>query len=128
MHCTQGTFSYLPPLSDEQIAAQVFYAIDNGWAVSIEYTDDPHPRNIYWEMWAPPMFDLKAPGPLLEDLARARAAHADSYIRISAFDARLGRQTTALSFIVNRPALERSIRVERMGGPDRQIRYTLIPQ
>ena len=26
---------------------------------SIEYTDDPHPRNTYWEMWGQPMFDLR---------------------------------------------------------------------
>ena len=30
--------------------------------VSVEYTDDPHPRNIYWEMWGMPMFDLKDAG------------------------------------------------------------------
>ena len=23
------------------------------------YTDDPHPRNTYWEMWGLPMFDIK---------------------------------------------------------------------
>ena len=26
---------------------------------SVEFTDDPHPRNVYWEMWGLPMFDLK---------------------------------------------------------------------
>ena len=25
--------------------------------MSLEYTDDPHPRNSYWEMWGHPMFD-----------------------------------------------------------------------
>jgi len=33
---TQGTFSYLPDLTDEQILAQVKYIIKNGWAVGIE--------------------------------------------------------------------------------------------
>lgn len=51
MHITQGTFSYLPDLSDEQISAQVQYAIDHKWSVQVEFTDDPHPRNVYWEMW-----------------------------------------------------------------------------
>ena len=23
---------------------------EHGWALSVEYTDDPHPRNTYWEM------------------------------------------------------------------------------
>ena len=31
----------------------------HGWAMSIEYTDDPHPRNSYWEMWGLPVFDTK---------------------------------------------------------------------
>ena len=56
---TQGQFSFLPDLSDAQIAAQVQYALDHGWSVGIEYTDDPHPRNTYWEMFGNPMFDLR---------------------------------------------------------------------
>ncbi|MDQ3195464.1 MAG: ribulose bisphosphate carboxylase small subunit, partial [Pseudomonadota bacterium] len=44
MRITQGTFSFLPDLSDEQIGAQIEYALRQGWAVSVEYTDDPHPR------------------------------------------------------------------------------------
>ena len=32
-------------------------ASNNGWAVSLEFTDDPHPRNTYWDMWGNPMFD-----------------------------------------------------------------------
>ncbi len=45
MRITQGTFSYLPDLTDDEIAAQIQYAIDQGWAVAVEFTDDPHPRN-----------------------------------------------------------------------------------
>ena len=56
---TQGQFSFLPDLTDKQIAAQVDYALSHGWAVGIEYTDDPHPRNTYWEMYGTPMFDLR---------------------------------------------------------------------
>ena len=42
---TQGQFSFLPDLTDAQITAQIAYALKHGWAVSVEYTDDPHPRN-----------------------------------------------------------------------------------
>ena len=59
MRLTQGTFSFLPDLSDAQIRAQIEYCLGRGWAVSVEYTDDPHPRNAYWEMYGMPMFDLK---------------------------------------------------------------------
>ena len=58
MRITQGAFSFLPDLTDAQIREQVQYCIDKGWAVNIEFTDDPHPRNTYWEMWGHPMFDI----------------------------------------------------------------------
>lgn len=50
MHLTQGTFSFLPPLTNTQIRAQIAYCLNTVWAVNIDYTDDPHPRNTYWEM------------------------------------------------------------------------------
>ena len=58
MRITQGTFSYLPDLTDDEIRAQIQYAIDQGWAVAVEFTDDPHPRNVLWEMWGLPMFGI----------------------------------------------------------------------
>jgi ribulose-bisphosphate carboxylase small chain len=61
MKLTQGAFSFLPDLTDEQITKQIQYALNKSWAVSIEYTDDPHPRNNYWEMWGLPLFDIKDP-------------------------------------------------------------------
>ena len=41
MRLTQGAFSYLPDLTDEQIRKQVDYCIYKNWAVNIEYTEDP---------------------------------------------------------------------------------------
>jgi hypothetical protein len=75
MRITQGTFSFLPDLTDEQIAAQVDYALAQGWAVSVEYTDDPHPRNTYWEMWGLPMFDLKDAAGVLVEIRECRKVH-----------------------------------------------------
>jgi ribulose-bisphosphate carboxylase small chain len=127
MHVTQGTFSYLPPLSDEQIRAQVQYALDNYWPVSVEFTDDPHPRNFLWEMWDVPMFDMLDAAAVLMEVSRCREAHPDIYVRVNAYDRRLGRQTTALSFIVQRPAHEPGFRLERQESHDRTVRYTLHP-
>ena len=59
MRITQGQFSFLPDLTDDEIRAQIDYAISKGWAVSVEWTDDPHPRNCYWNMWGIPMFQIK---------------------------------------------------------------------
>ncbi|MEV6984084.1 ribulose bisphosphate carboxylase small subunit [Sphaerisporangium sp. NPDC051017] len=103
MRITQGAFSYLPDLSDDEILAQIRYAVGRGWAVGVEHTEDPSPRNIYWDMWALPLFDLDDPAVALAQVRECRAAHPGSHVRVTAYDASLGRQTTALSFIVHRP-------------------------
>ena len=72
MRITQGCFSFLPDLTDEQITAQVQYCLDKGWAVNIEFTDDPHPRNTYWDMWGLPMFDLRDAAGVMKEVAECR--------------------------------------------------------
>ena len=125
MRITQGTFSYLPDLTDEQIAAQVQYALDNNWAVQIEHTDDPHPRNVYWEMWGLPMFDLTEPDGVLSEINDCRKTFPSHYVRVLAYDASLGRQTTGLSFLVQRPADEPGFRLDRTESDGRVQRYAL---
>ncbi len=127
LRITQGTFSYLPDLSDEQILAQIQYGVDRGWAVSIEFTDDPHPRNVYWGMWGMPMFDIRDAVAALREVQRCREAFPAHYVRVSLYDPGLTRQTTALQFIVNRPAREPGFRLDRQEAQDRVIRYRLHP-
>jgi ribulose-bisphosphate carboxylase small chain len=127
MRVTQGTFSFLPDLTDEQLAEQIRYSLEHGWSMSVEHTDDPHPRNSYWEMWGLPVFDLQPEDVevVMRDIRACREAHADEYIKLTAYDSSLGRQTTALSIVVNRPPVERSWQVERTESHDRVVRYTL---
>jgi len=127
MKITQGTFSFLPELTDEEISAQIAYALDHGWPCAVEFTDDPHPRNTYWEMWGLPMFDLKDPAGVLLEINECRRAYPGHYIRLTAYDASYGRQTTALSFIVQRPAAEPGFRVDREETSDRRVRYRMHP-
>jgi ribulose-bisphosphate carboxylase small chain len=125
MRLTQGTFSYLPDLTDAQISAQIEYALGKGWALGVEYTDDPHPRNTYWEMWGLPMFDLHDAAGVMQEVTACRAAQPQKYVRINAFDATRGWETVRLSFIVHRPADEPGFRLERSEDRGRTIRYTL---
>jgi len=124
MRLTQGCFSFLPDLTDEQITRQVQYCLDNGWAVNLEYTDDPHPRNTYWEMWGQPMFDIPDAAGVMMELAECRKAHGHLYIRLSAFDNTSNWESLRLSFIVNRPAEEPGFRLMREEGPGRTQRYS----
>jgi ribulose-bisphosphate carboxylase small chain len=125
MHITQGTFSFLPPLTDAQISAQVDYALSKGWALSVEFTEDPHPRNTYWEMWGLPMFDIRDAAGVLFEMNACRKAYPNHYIRVNAFDATRGFETVRLSFIVNRPAEEPSFELTRTDGPGRRIQYSM---
>ena len=125
MRITQGTFSFLPDLSDDQIAAQVEYCLGKDWAIGVEYTDDPHPRNTYWEMWGNPMFDLKDAAGVMMEVKACRKAWPDAYIRINAFDSSRGFETVMLSFIVNRPAVEPKLVLTRTDGESRVQRYSI---
>lgn len=125
MKITQGTFSFLPDLTDDQIAAQIEYCLAQEWAVSIECTDDPHPRNTYWEMFGQPMFDLRDAAGVMTEVADARTAFPAHYIRVNAFDATRGVETVKLSFIVNRPATEPGFKLVRQEVGGRAIRYTV---
>jgi ribulose-bisphosphate carboxylase small chain len=123
MRITQGTFSFLPDLTDLQIVRQIEYCLANGWAVGIEYTDDPHPRNTYWEMFGNPLFDLHDPAAIMMEINNCRNTFPNHYIRVNAFDSTHGTESVVLAFIVNRPPAEPGFRLIRTEDAGRTIRY-----
>jgi ribulose-bisphosphate carboxylase small chain len=124
MRVTQGTFSFLPDLSDAQICAQLEYCLAKGWAIAIEHTDDPHPRNTYWEMYGNPMFDLKDAAGVMAEIDACRKLFGDRYIKVNALDSTHGWESLRLSFIVNRPKSEAGFQLLRQDGAGRLQRYT----
>ncbi len=124
---TQGQFSFLPDLTDEQISAQIKYALDNGWAINIEYTDDPHPRNTYWEMYGMPMFDMKDPAGVLMEINECRKTFPQFYIRVMASDATRGVESPKMSYIVNRPDKEPGYQLIREERNGRNQGYSIVP-
>ena len=125
MRITQGTFSFLPDLSDEQISRQVSYCLDKGWAIGLEYTDDPHPRNTYWEMFGNPMFDVQDAAGVMLEVTSCRKTFPNHYIRLTAFDSTHGTESVVLSFIINRPSEEPGFRLIRTEEPGRTLRYSI---
>lgn len=125
MRLTQGTFSFLPDLSDDQITKQIDHCLASGWAIGLEYTDDPHPRNTFWEMHGNPMFDVGDAAGVMMELRQCRAAFPNHYIRLTAFDSTHGTESVVLSFIVNRPAKEPGFRLIRTEEAGRSIRYSI---
>src|SRR5258705_11769531 len=100
MRITQGCFSFLPDLTDEQISRQVQYCLENGWAVNIEFTDDPHPSNNFWEVWGLPMSDLRAaPGGMML-VIEVRIGDSGRYRRVSAVHSSDGQDSVARAFVL----------------------------
>jgi ribulose-bisphosphate carboxylase small chain len=122
---TQGQFSYLPDLTDAEISLQIEYGLNKGYAWSVEYTDDPHPRNTYWEMFGIPLFDLQDAAGVMMELQNCRRTFPRHYIRLMAFDSARGVESIAMSFIVNRPAEEPGFGLTRQEAEGRVMRYTV---
>ena len=125
MRLTQGSFSFLPDLNDAQIEKQIEYAISKGFSMNVEWTDDPHPRNSYWELWGLPLFDVKDTGSVMFELSEARKSCAAGYSRIDAFNAAYGTESCVMSFIVNRPVNEPGFYLDRQEMEGRRISYTI---
>ena len=125
MKLTQGAFSFLPDLTDEQVTKQIQYALSKNWAISVEFTDDPHPRNNYWEMWGLPLFDIKDPSAILFELNMARKAKPNFYIKLVAFDNTRGVESSVMSYIVQRPSYEPGFRLVRQEVAGRKLVYTI---
>jgi ribulose-bisphosphate carboxylase small chain len=122
---TQGQFSYLPDLTDAEISLQIEYGLDKGYAWSVEYTDDPHPRNTYWEMFGKPMFDLMDAAGVMMELQNCRKTFPQHYIRLMAFDSTRNVESIVMSFIINRPKNEPGFGLVRQEAEGRTIRYTV---
>ena len=125
MKLTQGCFSFLPDLTDEQINKQIQYAISKSWAISIEYTDDPHPRNSYWEMWGLPLFDIKDPAAIMFEINMVRKVKTNYYVKLVAFDNTRGVESSSMSFIIQRPSYEPGFRLVRQENAGRKLTYTI---
>jgi ribulose-bisphosphate carboxylase small chain len=125
MRLTQGQFSFLPDLTDEEITKQITYALSQGWAVAVESTDDPHPRNTYWDMWGQPMFDIADAAGVMMEVNACRKANKNKYIKVLAFDSNRGFETIRMSFLINRPSTENGFELVRAEGPGRNVNYTI---
>ncbi len=80
------TFSYLPPMTDEQIRQQIQYIVNKGWNPGIEHTEPANARSNYWYMWKLPMFGETSVDAILAEVENCREAHPKNHIRLLGFD------------------------------------------
>ncbi|KAK9842721.1 hypothetical protein WJX74_001442 [Apatococcus lobatus] len=114
------TLSFLPPLSQDEIARQVDYVTRNGWTPCLEFAEADSAYvashntvrmgnvtcnyfdNRYWTMYKLPMFGCSDSSQVLGEVQNASKTFPTAYIRLVAFDSK--RQVQVAGFLVHRPA------------------------
>ena len=125
MKLRHGTFSYLPDLTDDEIAAQVSTpSITAGRSRSSTPTTRTRATST-GRCGGCRCSTSPSPTACSPRSTHCRATFPQHYVRVLAYDARLGRQTTAMQFLVQRPAHEPGFLLERIEGPDRTQRYAV---
>lgn len=95
------TFSYLPAMTDEQVAKQVRYIVDRGLIPAIEFNTNPDPYDSYWHLWGLPMTDVSDADQVMKELQACRAAHPDAFIKVVGYDN--VKQCQDAAFVAYRP-------------------------
>ncbi|XP_024403868.1 ribulose bisphosphate carboxylase small subunit, chloroplastic [Physcomitrium patens] len=107
------TFSYLPPLSDDAIAKQVEYMIQQKLIPCLEF--DVNSNGVsrvnnsspgyydgrYWTMWKLPMFGCQDSAQVLREIEECKKTFPGCYVRVLGFDN--VKQVQICGFLVARP-------------------------
>lgn len=96
------TFSYLPPLSAEEIREQIKYIVNQGWNPAVEHVEPQRSFNHYWYMWKLPMFGEQSVDRILTELEACHREHPGHHVRLIGYDNYSQCQGTA--FVVYRGA------------------------
>ncbi|HSF74241.1 ribulose bisphosphate carboxylase small subunit [Microcoleus sp. N9_B4] len=95
------TLSYLPPLTDAQIAKQLQYILDQGYIPGVEFNETSAAEMRYWTLWKLPLFGARSVQEIMAEIQSCRQENPTCYIRVMGFDN--VKQCQVLSFIVHKP-------------------------
>ncbi|XP_024371797.1 ribulose bisphosphate carboxylase small subunit, chloroplastic [Physcomitrium patens] len=109
------TFSYLPPLTDDQIAKQVDYMIQQNLIPCIEFDtvgsvsrtnfsgagSSGYYDGRYWTMWKLPMFGCTDSSQVLREIQECKSQFPSCWVRVLGFDSK--KQVQICGFLVSRP-------------------------
>ncbi|MFS8117304.1 MAG: ribulose bisphosphate carboxylase small subunit [Microcoleus sp.] len=95
------TLSYLPPLTDAQIAKQLQYILDQGYIPGVEFNETSNPEVRYWTLWKLPLFGARSVQEIMTEIQACRQENSQCYIRVMGFDN--VKQCQVLSFIIHKP-------------------------
>lgn len=95
------TFSYLPPMSREQVGKQISYILARKLIPALEYTERVSVEDHYWTMWKLPLFAAVKPEDVIAEIEACKAANPGCYVRLNGYDP--VRQGQVVSFVVFNP-------------------------
>ena len=91
------TFSYLPPMTPDQVRRQIAYAIAQGWNPAVEHTEKGTPAKVsYWYMWKLPMFGETNVDRILAEAEACHKAHPKNHVRLVGYDNAVQSQGTSM--------------------------------
>jgi ribulose-bisphosphate carboxylase small chain len=94
------TFSYLPPMTPEQIRQQITYCISQGWNPAVEHTEKGNSMGNYWYMWKLPLFGEQSVDAVLQELDACHREFPGHLVRFIAYDNY--SQSQGMAFVVYR--------------------------
>ena len=95
------TFSYLPPMTADQVNRQIAYAISQGWNPAVEHTEKGNASTSnYWYMWKLPLFGEQSVEAVLTELSACHKEFPNHLVRFVEYDNYSQSQGT--SFVVYR--------------------------
>ncbi len=80
------TFSFLPPLAQEEVYAQINYMLSQGLAPAIEHEDPAQASNHYWTMWKLPFFGETELANVVTELEECHRAYPNHHVRLIGYD------------------------------------------
>ncbi|KAL9812422.1 putative ribulose-bisphosphate carboxylase [Arabidopsis thaliana] len=107
------TLSYLPDLSDVELAKEVDYLLRNKWIPCVEFelehgfvyrehgNTPGYYDGRYWTMWKLPLFGCTDSAQVLKEVEECKKEYPGAFIRIIGFDNT--RQVQCISFIAYKP-------------------------
>lgn len=83
---TLETFSFLPPMSREEVYEQINYMLGQGLTPAIEHEDPAQAGSSYWPMWKLPFFGEKELSNVVTELDACHRAYPGHHIRLIGYD------------------------------------------
>jgi len=83
---TLETFGFLPPLTQQEVYAQINYMIAQGLTPGIEHELPENAGDHYWTMWKLPFFGETDLNNVVNELEACRSQYPDHNIRLTGYD------------------------------------------